>query len=32
VIDGKGTLKWAFDAGVGPEVGWLVKQEVEKLK
>ena len=32
VVDGKGTLTWAFDAGIGPEVGWLVKQEVEKVR
>jgi hypothetical protein len=31
VVDGAGILRWAFDAGVGPEVGYLVKQEVEKL-
>lgn len=31
VVDGRGLLSWTFDAGVGPEVGHLVKQEVEKL-
>ncbi len=31
VIDGEGTLRWAFDAGIGPEVGSLVKKELEKL-
>ncbi len=31
VVDQKGLLRWAFDAGVGPEVGYLVKQEVDKL-
>jgi hypothetical protein len=31
VIDGEGTLRWAFDAGIGPEVGKLVKTEVDKL-
>lgn len=31
VIDGGGTLRWAFDAGIGPEVGKLVKGELEKL-
>lgn len=31
VSDQKGLLRWAFDAGVGPEVGYLVKQEVDKL-
>lgn len=32
VVDGLGTLRWAFDAGVGPEVGYLVKQEVDKVR
>ncbi len=31
VIDGEGTLRWAFDAGIGPEVGSLVKKELEKV-
>lgn len=31
LTDGEGTLRWAFDAGVGPEVGSLVKKELEKL-
>ncbi len=31
VIDGEGTLRWAFDAGIGPEVGSLVKTELEKV-
>jgi len=31
VIDGEGTVRWSFDAGIGPEVGSLVKKELEKL-
>lgn len=31
LIDGAGTVRWAFDAGVGPEVGSLVKKELEKV-
>jgi hypothetical protein len=30
LLDGDGTLRWAFDAGIGPEVGKLVKTELEK--
>lgn len=31
VVDADGGVRWAFDAGIGPEVGKLVKTEVEKL-
>jgi peroxiredoxin len=31
VVDADGGVRWAFDAGIGPEVGKLVKSEVEKL-
>jgi peroxiredoxin len=31
MVNRRGLLHWTFDAGVGPEVGYLVKQEVEKL-
>jgi hypothetical protein len=31
ILDAKGTLRWSFNAGIGPEVGYLVKQEVEKV-
>lgn len=31
VVDGEGTVRWVFDAGIGPEVGSLVKKELEKL-
>lgn len=31
VIDGEGTVRWTFDAGIGPEIGSLVKKELEKL-
>jgi peroxiredoxin len=30
VIDATRKVRWAFDAGVGPEVGYLVDREVEK--
>lgn len=31
VVDEQGVLRWTFDAGIGPEVGYLVDQEVGKL-
>lgn len=31
VVDSEGTLRWAFDAGIGPEVGKLVKTELDKV-
>lgn len=31
VVDGRGQVTWAFDAGIGPEVGSLVKKELEEL-
>jgi hypothetical protein len=31
VVNGTGEVRWAFDAGIGPEVGKLVKDQVEKL-
>lgn len=31
LMDGEGTVRWAFDAGIGPEVGSLVKKELEKV-
>lgn len=31
LVDGEGTVWWAFDAGIGPEVGSLVKKEFEKV-
>ncbi len=29
LVDSKGILRWSFDAGIGPEVGSLVKKELE---
>ena len=29
LVDAKGVLHWTFDAGIGPEVGSLVKKELE---
>jgi len=31
LVDGKGKIHWTFDAGVGPEVGFLVKEALDKL-
>jgi hypothetical protein len=31
LVDGDGRLSWVFDAGVGPEVGHLVKEALDKL-
>lgn len=31
VIDSEGALRWVFDAGIGPEVGSLVKKELEAV-
>jgi hypothetical protein len=31
LVDGEGTVRWTFDAGIGPEVGSLVKKELEKV-
>jgi hypothetical protein len=31
VVDTAGEVKWMFDAGIGPEVGSLVKKELEGL-
>lgn len=30
IVDGQGKLNWSFDAGVGPEVGYLVKEALDK--
>ena len=31
ILESNGNLKWTFDAGVGPETGYLVKQELDAL-
>lgn len=31
ILEPTGQLNWIFDAGVGPETGFLVKQQLEKL-
>jgi hypothetical protein len=31
VVDAKGQVRWAFDAGIGPEVGSLVVKELEAV-
>ncbi len=31
LIDGEGTVRWAFDAGVGPEVGTLLKKQLDAV-
>lgn len=31
ILESSGLLKWTFDAGVGPETGFLVKRELEGL-
>lgn len=30
LLNSQGVLKWRFDAGIGPEVGYLIKTELEK--
>ncbi len=31
ILESTGTVKWIFDAGIGPETGFLVKQQLETL-
>lgn len=31
IVDAEGKLNWSFDAGVGPEVGYLVKEALDKV-